>query len=57
MESLPPNASGKKCLEAIAKDARCQEQYISQRFTEQQLKDKVKTIRRKAAREAEKFRF
>ena len=57
MESLPPNASGKKCLEAIAKDARCQEQYISQRFTEQQLKDKVKTIRRKAARKAEKFRF
>ena len=55
--SLPPNASGQKCVNAITSDERCREQHISQSFTTQQLNDKVKTIRWKAAREAKSFRL
>ncbi|CAB3988396.1 Hypothetical predicted protein [Paramuricea clavata] len=53
--SLPPNASGQKCVDAITSEERCREQCIHDSFTAQQLKVKVKTIRWKAAREAKSF--
>ena len=55
LNTLPPKASGKECLRAISNDKNCKEQNITQRYTQQQLVDKIKTIRRKAAREAPKF--
>lgn len=54
--SLPHNASGQQCLDAILADSVCRGQSIGTNFTKQQLKEKVRTIRRKPAREAKLFR-
>ncbi|CAB4041559.1 Hypothetical predicted protein, partial [Paramuricea clavata] len=40
VDTLPYKASGRQCLQAIEKDKNCREQRISERFTEQQLKNK-----------------
>ena len=50
------SASATECLKAIEKDSNCREERITERYTSQQLRDKVKTIRWKAARVAAKFR-
>ncbi|CAB4012473.1 Hypothetical predicted protein [Paramuricea clavata] len=55
LNSLPPKASGKECLRAIQNNKNCQEQQMTERYTQKQLIDKIKRIRRKAAREETKF--
>ena len=55
LKALPAKAPGKECLRAIYDDNNCKQQNIRQTYTQQQLVDKIKTIRRKTAREAPKF--
>lgn len=56
VDNLPDSASAAECLKAIQKDSNCRGERMTERYTTQQLRDKIKTIRRKATRMAAKFR-